>query len=64
MGIYIPKPPFARLYQMALEVTLVTFNVMPAQAGIPDFSSSMCRWIAKSWIPACAGMTGFVGQSL
>jgi hypothetical protein len=49
---------------MALEVTLGNFNVMPARAAIHDFSSAICRWIAKSWIPAFAGMTGLVGQSL
>jgi len=48
---------------MTLEVTLGNFNVMPAQAGIHDFSSANCRWIVKSWIPAFAGMTGLVGQS-
>jgi hypothetical protein len=47
-----------------LEVTLSNFNVMPAQAGIHDFSSASRTWIVKSWIPAFAGMTGFVGQSL
>jgi hypothetical protein len=45
---------------MALEVTLVNFNVMPAQAGIHDFYSASCRWIVQSWIPAFAGMTGLV----
>jgi hypothetical protein len=32
---------------MTLEVTLGNFNVMPAQAGIHDFSSANCRWIVK-----------------
>jgi hypothetical protein len=49
---------------MALEVTLGNITVMPAQAGIHDFSSASCRWIVKSWIPAFAGMTGLVDQSL
>jgi hypothetical protein len=48
---------------MTLEVPLGYFNVMPAQAGIHDFSSAICNWIVKSWIPAFAGMTGWVGQS-
>jgi hypothetical protein len=48
---------------MALEVTLGNFNVMPAQAGIHDFSSASCSWTVKSWIPAFAGMTDLVGQS-
>ena len=30
------------LYQMAFEVTLGNFNVMPAQAGIYDFPSASC----------------------
>jgi len=30
-------------------------SVMPAQAGIHDF---LCCNEGKSWIPACAGMTG------
>ena len=47
---------------MTLQVTLGNFNVMPAQAGIHDFSSAICRWIVKSWIPAFAGMTGFGGS--
>jgi hypothetical protein len=42
---------------MALEVTLGNCNVMPGQACIHDFSSANCKWIVKSWIPACAGMT-------
>jgi len=29
--------------QMALEVTLGNFNVMPAQAGIHDFSSAILQ---------------------
>jgi hypothetical protein len=32
--------------------------VMPAQAGIHDLPSLQQR---KSWIPACAGMTGGSG---
>jgi hypothetical protein len=51
------------LYQMTLEVILGNFNVVPSQDGIHDFSSAICRWIAKSWIPAFAGMTGLAGQS-
>jgi hypothetical protein len=49
---------------MVLEVTLGNCNVMPSKDGIHDFSSASCKWIVKSWIPAFAGMTGLVGQSL
>jgi hypothetical protein len=31
--------------------------VMPAKAGIHAFLHAR-----KSWVPACAGMTGFLGQ--
>ncbi len=34
--------------------------VMPAKAGIHVFSSTARRWTPKSWMPACAGMTGLV----
>jgi hypothetical protein len=49
---------------MAVYLTLGNFNVMPAKAGIHDFSSVSGNWIVKSWIPAFAGMTGLLSQSL
>jgi hypothetical protein len=48
---------------MVLEVTLDTFNVIPAQAGIHDLTILVQLAEEKSWMPACAGMTGIVGQS-
>ena len=47
------------LYQMTLEMTLGNFNVMPAQAGIHDFSSVNCGWIVKSWISGGRRNDGF-----
>jgi hypothetical protein len=67
--LFFKKELRAALHRMAVEVTLDTFNVMPAQAPggaprHPRLFSASCRWTVKSWIPAFAGMTGLVGQSL
>ncbi len=51
------------LYQLTWGLTLCSSTVIPAQAGIHDFSATKCWLIVKSWMPAFAGMTEFMGQT-